>query len=180
MYNKNMRIVVVEPIGVEEKILNDLIKSFSSDGHKVVFFDSKPTNDEELIKRIANAEILMVVNHPISKNVIHSCPKLKFISVAFTGYDHIDLEACKEKGVQVSNSAGYSTDSVAELAVGMMINLLRSVVEGDKRTRVGCTRVGIVGNQLKGKTVGVIGTGTIGTRVIELVKAFGCKSYVRS
>lgn len=169
-----MKIVIVEPIGVSQETVDSIVDKLNLAEHEIVMFDNKPSNDEELIKRVGDAEVMVVVNQPVLSSVIAACPNLKMISVAFTGYDHVDLDTCRNKNIVVCNSAGYSTDSVAELAVGFMIDLLRYVVEGDKRVRKGGTRAGIIGNELKGKTVGIIGTGAIGTRVAELTSAFKC------
>jgi D-3-phosphoglycerate dehydrogenase len=95
-------------------------------------------------------------------------------SVAFTGIDHIDKNACIEKGMKVSNAAGYSTDSVAELVIGLIISKLRNIVECNTVIRQGKTKDGLVGSELTGKTVGIIGTGAIGRRTAKLLKAFDC------
>src|SRR5699024_6490627 len=128
------------------------------------------------------AEILVLANMPLSGEVIGAADKLKYISVAFTGYDHIDLEKCKEKGIQVSNAAGYSTNSVAEVTFGLIISLLRSMVPLEKIVREGGTKAGYRQTDLKGKTLGVLGTGDIGGAVAEIGLAFGCNviAYNRS
>lgn len=91
-------------------------------------------------------------------------------------------KACKEKGVKVSNAAGYSTQAVAELVIGMIISKLRNIVECNVAVRKGLTKDGLVGSELAGKTVGIVGTGAIGLKVAEILKAFGCKllGYNRS
>lgn len=88
------------------------------------------------------------------------------LSVAFTGVDHIDLEECRKRGIVVCNAAGYSTQAVAELAIGMMIAVYRKIVGGDAITRICEDRQGILGCELHGKTVGLIGLGAIGQRVL--------------
>ena len=94
----------------------------------------------------------------------------------------MDKDACLERGIKVSNASGYSTDSVAELAIALIINALRNVIPCDNRVRHGGTKEGLVGFELKGKTVGIIGTGAIGLRVAELLKPFKCRilGYSRS
>ncbi len=170
-----MNIVLLEPIGISDKKLKAFEKALTGKGHQLTSFDSQPKNTAECIKRAKNAEVLMMVNYPLSAEVINSCSKLKMISVAFTGYDHVDTKTCKEKGIVVCNSAGYSTDSVAELTFGLIISVLRNLVKCDEVTRKGETRKGLIGNELKGKTLGIIGTGVIGLRVAEIGRAFGCK-----
>lgn len=104
------------------------------------------------------------------------------LSVAFTGVDHIDLEACKKRGITVCNAAGYSTEAVAELTIGMMIAVYRKMVGGDAILRIGGDRQGVLGSELHGKAVGIVGLGAIGQRVALLANAFGCKilGYNRS
>lgn len=95
--------------------------------------------------------------------------------MAFTGVDHVDLEAARAKGVRVSNAAGYSTEAVAELSLGLMLSLLRNVPQVEARCRSGQTKDGLVGVELRGKTVGIVGVGAIGLRTAELCHAFGCR-----
>ena len=104
-----------------------------------------------------------------------ACPNLKFIDIAFTGVDHVGLEAAKERGIVVSNASGYSTEAVAELTIALMIDVYRKVLENDAIIRQ-CNRKGIMpGREIGGKTVGIIGMGNIGQRVAKLANAFGCK-----
>ena len=118
----------------------------------------------------------------MSGEIIRQCTNLEFISVAFTGVDHVDLEACREKGIVVSNAAGYSTQAVTELVFGLAISVLRHVLPCDGRTRTGGTKEGFPGFELYGKTFGVVGTGAIGSAAARIAKAFGCKvlAYNRS
>ena len=106
--------------------------------------------------------------------VVDACDHLKFINVAFTGVDHVPVARAKERGIAVSNASGYSNESVAELVMAMTLNLLRKVQIVEANTRNGSTVDGNVGNELQGKTVGVVGTGAIGRRVAELFNCFGC------
>jgi D-3-phosphoglycerate dehydrogenase len=170
-----MKIVILQPLAIDNTQLSIFTKLLSDKGHEVSVYDSLPKDKTNAINRAKNAEILMLVNYPFDTESIDSCPNLKMISVAFTGYDHVDIEACKRRGIVVSNTAGYSTNSVAELAFGLILSLLRNIPKCNEVVRVGGTRQGLVGNDLYGKTLGIIGTGTIGTRVAEIGKVFGCK-----
>ncbi|MFH1642928.1 MAG: NAD(P)-dependent oxidoreductase [Nanoarchaeota archaeon] len=169
-----MKIVLVEPIGISQDKLARLIGDYEKLGHTVVTYGDRPTEDKTLIERCLDADIMVVSNLPVSEEVINQCNNLKMISVAFTGVDHIPLALCKEKGIVVCNAAGYSTDSVAELAIGLMISVLRKIAWGDNQTKKLLDKQGFLGTELKGKTLGIIGTGAIGLRVSELGKAFGC------
>ena len=103
------------------------------------------------------------------------CPNLKMISVAFTGVDHVDMDYCRERGILVSNCAGYSNTAVSELVFGLALSLYRRIIECDRAVRAGKDKTGLVGLELAGKTFGIIGMGAIGTRTAQLAKAFGCR-----
>lgn len=177
-----MKIVILESLGISDQEFTSISKALTDNGHEIVVYDDGKTDDETLKTRIKDAEILVLANMPLSGEVIDAAEKLKFISVAFTGYDHIDLDKCKEKGIQVSNAGGYSTNSVAELTFGLIISLLRSIVPLEAITREGGTKTGYRQTDLNGKTLGVLGTGEIGSAVAKLGLAFGCQviAYNRS
>ena len=99
----------------------------------------------------------------------------KMLSVAFTGVDHIAMDACKANGVLVSNCAGYSTAAVADLVFGMIIALYRNMIPCNDVVRKEGTKDGLVGFELEGKKFGVIGTGAIGLRTAAIANAFGCQ-----
>src|SRR5690625_1505949 len=177
-----MKIVILESLGISEEEFSKITKPLTDQGHEFVVYDDGKTDDETLKTRVKDAEILVLANMPLSGEVIDAAEKLKYISVAFTGYDHIDLEKCQEKGIQVSNAGGYSTNSVAELTFGLIIALLRSIIPLETVVREQGTKDGYRQTDLKGKTLGVIGTGEIGGTVAKLGLAFGCKviAYNRS
>lgn len=168
-----MKIVLLESLGVSEQYMKQFTDTLEKQGHS--FFAYEKDNDPDVqIERIGDADIVMIANMPLSGRVISACPNLKFIDVAFTGVDHVDLEAARAKNIAVSNASGYSNESVAELVLCMMLSLLRNVPQVEKRCRSGQTKDGLVGRELRGKTVGVVGTGAIGSRVAELCHLFGC------
>ncbi|MGM0411050.1 MAG: 2-hydroxyacid dehydrogenase [Bacillota bacterium] len=177
-----MKVVLLEPLAISEEKLNEFAKELRNKGHEFEAYDDRVEKEEVIVERAKNADVIIITNLPLSKNVINSLPKLKMISVAFTGVDHIDLESCKENNIVVSNAPGYSTHSVAELAIGLMINVMRNMNKCDNAVRSQETRAGLIGNEIHGKTLGIIGTGTIGMRVAEIAKALGCNliAYSRS
>ncbi len=170
-----MKIAMLEPLAVSKDIIDNLANRLKDEKHEFVVYDTVTNDTEELKKRAAGADALIIANNPLPGEVIKSLDKLKFISVAFTGIDHVDKAACIEKGIKISNAAGYSNTSVAELVIGMMISKLRNSVECNTVIRQGKTKDGLVGYELSGKTVGIVGTGAIGLKVAELLKAFGCR-----
>lgn len=167
-----MNIVLMEELGVAPEVIEGYAEALRAAGHDFKAY-SKSTDPAVQTERAKDADVLIIANTPLSGEVIRACPNLKYIDVAFTGVDHVDLDACRENGVRVSNAAGYSTQAVAELAIAMMLSLLRNVEKTEAALRAGGTKDGLVGSQLSSKTVGIVGLGAIGTRVAELAHAFG-------
>mgnify|MGYP006282524045 CR=1 FL=1 len=177
-----MKIVHLEPIGIEKEIQKQLEKEFNQKGHHIIFHDQRPRDDQEKIERIRDAEIIVVSNLPLNKEVLSSAPGLKMVSVAFAGVDHIDMEYCRANQILVSNAADYSTHSVAELTFGMILSMYRKISWGDQQTRDLGGRNQFLGNELFGKTLGIIGLGRIGQQVAKIGLAFGLSviAYNRS
>ena len=170
-----MKIVFLEPLGLKVPQIEAACEGLKKAGHKVVIYPDRNENLDELIRRAEGAEVVIESNIPLRKDFLDACPNLKMLSIAFTGLDHIDMEECQRRGILVKNAAGYSTEAVAELALALMIDLYRKVLENDKITRQ-CNRKGIMpGREIGGKTIGIIGMGNIGQRVAKLANAFGCK-----
>ncbi len=175
-----MKLVIIEPLGVEKEKLLKIAKEKISSDIEIVYYDTKVTDAKSLIERGKDADILVVANLPLSEEVIEGCEKLKLLSVAFTGVDHIPLELCKKKGICVCNCAGYSTAAVSDLVFGMLISLYRNIAACDHAVRQEGTKDGLVGFELEGKKFGVVGAGAIGTRVAHIAKAFDCEVYAYS
>lgn len=175
-----MKLVIIEPLGVEQEKLMSMAKNALDDSVEIVCYDTKVTDTKSLMERGKDADIIMVANLPLNGDVIRGCKKLKMLAVAFTGIDHIDMEACRERGITVSNCAGYSNAAVSDLVFGMLIALYRNLISCNDVVRKEGTREGLIGFELEGKKFGVIGTGAIGTRVAMIAKAFGCEVFAYS
>lgn len=168
-----MNIALVEPIGVSEEVMEGYAQKLREKGHSFHYYDDVTSNRETLECRSKDCEIVMVANHPYPDEVIAKSEKLQMISVAFTGIDHVGSTACKEKGVMICNSAGYSDQTVAELVIGFAIDAFRRVREADQSVRSGGCSTGLTGRDLCGKTIGILGLGHIGLRTAKLFAAFG-------
>lgn len=175
-----MKLVIIEPLGVEKEKLLEIAGEKLSKDVEIVYYDTRVTDTESLIERGKDADILVVANLPLSEEVIEGCEKLKLLSVAFTGVDHIPLGLCKEKGICVCNCAGYSTAAVSDLVFGTLISLYRRIAQCDTVVRNQGTKDGLVGFELEGKKFGIVGAGAIGTRVARIAKVFGCEVYAYS
>lgn len=168
-----MNISLLEPIGITENKIEEYASILRAKGHNFTYYNTKTTDIDELKKRSENQDIVMIANNPYPSEVVRSTKTLKMIAVAFTGIDHVGIDACKEQGVMICNCAGYSNQSVAELVIGMAIGLYRKIGDGDERVRSGGTSTGLVGCEIAGKRVGIIGCGQIGYKTAKLFQAFG-------
>ncbi|GBD34809.1 Phenyllactate dehydrogenase [bacterium HR35] len=164
-----MNIGFFEAEGWEKEILERELE-----GHNLIFTSDWLT--KENIDNFKDLEVLSIfICSQINKEIIDSLPNLKFIATRSTGYDHIDIEYCKQKGILISNVPEYGTKTVAEWTIGLMLSLMRKIyyaIDQIKETESFDLK-NLRGEELDGKILGVIGTGKIGKQVIKLAKAFG-------
>ena len=117
--------------------------------------------------------VAVFINSKVDKKVLDKLPNLKLVTTMSTGYDHIDLEECKKRGIKVTNVPVYGMNTVAEHTFSLILGLSRRLVECVERTRSGkFYPKGLMGFDLKGKTLGVIGTGNIGYHVAKMGRGF--------
>jgi D-3-phosphoglycerate dehydrogenase len=117
-------------------------------------------------------------HYAVSRAFLTRAPQLLVVSMHGAGYDTVDVEACTAAGVLVVNQSGGNAEGVAEHAVAMMLAVLKRIPDGDAQTRRGTVgkRADLMGRDILGRTVGVIGLGNIGRRVAEILRlAFGCR-----
>jgi glycerate dehydrogenase len=143
------------------------------------------TNKNELSARIALAEIIITNKVIIGRNEFSQAPNLKLICVAATGYNNIDIQAAREKGVVVANVKNYSTESVAQHTFCLILALQNSLYDYVTDTRNGkwsespiFTMLNYPFTEIAGKKLGIIGYGAIGKRVAEIGKAFGLEVLI--
>ena len=170
-----MNIICVESLGIGRERFESLKAHYATMGHNFTYYMDRREDEATLADRMRDADVAVISNIKLPATVLSQCTKLKYLSVAFTGLDHIDLEYCKAHNITVQNAAGYSTTAVSELAVGMMLDLLRNIVTLNEKIRQGGSRGTFLGRELRGKTVGIVGTGAIGTATARLLVAFGAK-----
>ena len=168
-----MRIAVMEPLGVEQEKFMQIAREAVGDDVEIVCYDTRTTDVEELGRRGRDADIIAIGNLPFPREVLEKCENVKMLAVAFTGLDHVDLKYCEERGIKVQNCAGYATTAVAELTFGLLLDLCRNIGKCDTAARNGGTKAGLIGFELEGRTMGIVGTGAIGARVAKLAAAFG-------
>lgn len=166
---------------------------------KILFADRRPMSDEsmkilhaagqvvwsegdkesELIKDVKDAEVVITGSRLITRNVIFAGNKLKGVIAYGVGFDHIDVASATEKGVYVVNTPGVNAVTVAEFAFGLMLGLARKIPQlnaGVKRGK--WIRWELIGKELWGKTLGLVGLGRVGTYLATIGKGFGMKLLV--
>ena len=118
---------------------------------------------------------------PIFTKIMESLPDLKGVCLSTTSFGRIELDYCKSRNLPISNVPGYSRESVAEHAIALLLCLAKRIIVSDRQTQAGKYKM-VMGFELKGKTLGIIGLGNIGSRVAELGMAMGMKviAYNRS
>jgi len=164
---------MLEPIAVGIEMLENISKPIKDAGHEIIFCTA-PLSSEEKADRIKDADIAVIANSPLSSELVAKGQNLKMISVAFTGVDHLPLDICQERDILVCNAQGYATTAVRDLVFGLVFACLRNLKPCDEVVRVGGTKDGLVGEEIEGKTLGIIGYGAIGKCVAKTAKAFDC------
>ena len=163
-----MKIVVIDHVYLEE----EHIKKLKSLGDLEIFKEPPRTVDE-LKERIQKADIAIVGWSELTKEVIDSAKRLKMISIWATTCHYVNLEAAKERGIVVTHVPGYATEAVAEHVFALLLAAIRKLRLADEHVRRGdFDWRPFGGKELAGKTLGIIGTGSIGCRVAEIAKAF--------
>lgn len=138
--------------------------------------DYKPTlSKEDLLSVVADYEVLIVRSRTkVDREVLEKAKHLKLVARPGTGLDNVDVGYAKEKGVAVVNSPESLVEAVAEQVIMVMLALSRKLVQADVGTRSGkWEKNALIGRELKGKSLGVVGFGRIGRRIAELGKTLG-------
>ncbi|MBD3362970.1 hydroxyacid dehydrogenase [Candidatus Dojkabacteria bacterium] len=137
-------------------------------------FFKEPLTQHSIEKLKATDILSVFIYSKITRQMIHQLPNLKFITTRSTGFDHIDLEACRDNNIQVGNVPYYGENTVAEHTFGLILSLSRNIHKSYVRVqRNNFSTEGLKGFDLKDKTIGVIGTGRIGLHVIRMAGGFG-------
>ena len=162
---------------------DDLDLSVLTATGEVSVFDS--TSSSEIADHVSDSEAVIINKVKLGEYELLQCPNLKLVCVAATGYDNVDISFCREKGIAVCNVVGYSTSSVAQLAVSMVLYLANHLEEYTSKVRSGEYSHGGVANILKpvyheldGKVWGIAGYGNIGRKVGKIAEALGCRVLV--
>ena len=177
-----MKIVVLDGYAANPGDLSwDKIASLG----ELTVYDRTPA--DEVAQRIAQADIVFTNKAPITKESMDAAPNLKWIGILATGYNIVDVQAAREKGIPVANVPGYSTDSVAQLVFAHLLEVCHHVGEHTRAVSEGewvNSKDFVFWNypliELKGKTFGILGYGSIGKAVAKIARAFGMKVIAHS
>ena len=174
-----MKVAILESLGISDEELRSLEKPFEEKGVEFAHY-TKSLDENVLLSELDGADVAVIANMPFPSSVVSKANGLKFIDVAFTGTDHVGLDAARERGIAVSNASGYSNEAVSELVLGMVLSFMRNISKVEERCREGKDKTGLVGSEVKGKTVGIVGLGKIGRRTAEIFNVLGANILASS
>ena len=151
-------------------------------GETDVYLSSDPS---VVVSRLAGADVAVLNKVKMTREVLEALPDLKLICVTATGYDNVDLDCCRERGVTLCNVPAYSTDSVAQVTVATALSLVTHlpayrahVHEGHYTASGVANHLVPVYHELSSMTWGIVGGGNIGAQVAKVASAFGCRVLV--
>jgi D-lactate dehydrogenase len=138
---------------------------------------SAPLSDPGVLEQCKDAEVLSCfIYSKVTKEALSRLPNLKLIVTRSVGFDHIDLATCQDRGIVVCNVPDYGSHVIAEHVFALLLSTMRRITEGDARVQQGTFDYhGLRGMTLRGKTIGIVGTGKIGRRVAQVAHGFGMK-----
>jgi D-lactate dehydrogenase len=144
--------------------------------HVEPVFVARPLTAETVSETSESTVASVFIHSRVSRELLGRMPGLRLLTTRSTGFDHIDVQACAERGVTIANVPRYGENTVAEHTFGLILNLSRNIHRAFQRTRArDFSLAGLEGRDLRSKTLGVIGAGSIGLHVIRMARAFGMK-----
>lgn len=173
-----MKIVILDGYSLNP---GDLDWSVFSDMGETAVYDRTPVDDpEEILRRIGDSEIILTNKTPITRATLERCPAVRYVGLLSTGYNVVDVEAARERGIPVCNVPGYGTASVAQLTIALLLEICHRVGYHDRAVHAGrwsgsvdyCFWDGTL-IEAAGKTMGIVGFGSIGQAVGRIAGALG-------
>lgn len=172
-----MKIVVLDGYALNPGDLS--WAAFESLGDITVYARTSVTDQQEIVQRIGDAEVVLTNKTPINESILAQVPQLKYIGVIATGYNVVDIEAAKKRGILVTNIPAYGTEAVAQFTFALLLEIVNqvglhneSVHQGDWQKSVDFTYQKAPLIELKAKTIGLIGYGAIAQTVAKIAHAF--------
>ena len=174
-----MRITVLDAATLGEDIS---MECFSALGELTVYQSTSP---DEVREHVCDAEVLILNKVKLNRDNLADCSALRLICISATGYDNVDVDYCRERGIAVCNVVGYSTQCVAQVTVSMALSLMTHLPEYNEFVKNGrytesgiANRLTPVYHEICGKTWGIVGFGNIGRQVGRVAQALGCRVLV--
>ena len=147
---------------------------------ELTVYDRTPYENEEIIRRIGNAEIVITNKTPLNRTVLAACPSIRFIAVLATGYNVVDVAFARERGIPVSNVPAYGTAAVGQFAIALLLEICSHVAHHSDAVHAGRWQSAPDWTfwdypliELAGKTMGIIGFGRIGQTTGRIARALG-------
>ncbi len=165
---------------VTRRLPGSALERLSAEHEVEVWPEQLPPGRDELLARAGDIEgLLSLLTDPVDAELIEAAPQLRAISNYAVGTDNVDLDAASERDIPVGNTPDVLTDSTADLALALMLGISRRLAEGDAYVRSGQWRTWepglLLGRDLHGATVGIVGYGRIGRAVARRLEGFGCE-----
>jgi lactate dehydrogenase-like 2-hydroxyacid dehydrogenase len=165
---------------VTRRLPGDALDRLAAEHEVEVWPEQMPPGRDELLARAPELEgLLSLLTDPVDAELIEAAPRLRAISNYAVGVDNVDLEAAAARGIPVGNTPDVLTDTTADLAVALLLGISRHLVKGDAYVRRGEWRTWetglLLGHDLHGSTVGIVGLGRIGQAVARRLEGFGCE-----
>ena len=177
-----MKIVMLERMSVG----TDIDVSCFNEAGEVVSYDTT-FGEEDTAERVKEADIVIANKVPLNEKTLKDAPNVKYVGELATGFDNVDLNYCRSRGIRVTNVRDYSTAMVAQhtftLALALSQKLMHYdnyVKSGEYASQIRFSNFDVPFNELDGKTWGIIGFGNIGKKVADIAKAFGCRVITHS
>lgn len=177
-----MKIVILERDSVGQDVSVDAFEQFGP----VTCYDTTST-EAQVITRIQEAEAVILNKAPLTRRAVAAAPQLKFVGILATGYDNVDLDACRERGIRVANVTDYSTAMVAQHTITLTLALCQKIIRYDRYVQSGAyaasgsfSHFTPAFQELDGKTWGILGMGHIGRRVATIAQSLGCRVITHS
>lgn len=171
-----MKIVILERNSVGTDVSVDTLGKY---GELTIY---RNTTAPDVAERVKDADIIIANKSPLNETTLKDAANVKLICEFATGYDNVDLNYCKERGIKVANVVNYSTDAVAQHTFALCFYILEKLRHYDDYVKSGAyaaqdrfSNFDLPYTELAGKTWGIIGMGNIGKKVAQIATAFGCK-----
>ena len=174
--DKRFRVLITDPL--LNRMVEETGKNFPEYAPRIEFVLAERGDEEELIEKVAGVDILAGARHRMSRKLFESADKLTFIQQCSAGYDNVDLQAAREKGIKVSNAGGAGVIPVAEHTMMLMLAISKNLIRSHNTMKEGQWIFGeCIGRvyELRDKMLGIIGLGQIGSQVARLAHCFGMK-----